>query len=109
MPWKSDAQRRWGHSQAGKEALGGDSAVHEWDEATKGKKLPEKVSKAEIGMPKPAKVGIPSVKMPKAKTMPSAFDKPSKFFKSEDFNRVKHPSVRKLLDFVQKRHKGSQS
>jgi len=46
-PYSSDAQRRWAHTKAGKEALGGEAAVHEWDEATKGKKLPEKVGKAE--------------------------------------------------------------
>jgi len=46
-PFLSEAQRRWGHTQAGKEALGGNAGVHEWDEATKGKKLPERVGKAE--------------------------------------------------------------
>ena len=40
MPWKSDAQRRWGHSPSGEKAIGKDS-VHEWDEA--GKEMPEKV------------------------------------------------------------------
>lgn len=47
MPWKSKAQARWGHSAAGKEALGGEAGVHEWDTATHGKKLPEKVAKFE--------------------------------------------------------------
>lgn len=47
MPWKSDQQRKWGHSEAGKKALGGEAAVHEWDEATKGKKLPKRVEKSE--------------------------------------------------------------
>lgn len=46
-PYKSDAQRRWAHTEAGKKALGGEAGVHEWDEATKGKKLPEKVAKSE--------------------------------------------------------------
>lgn len=46
-PYSSDAQRRWAHTAAGKKALGGEAAVHEWDEATKGKKLPEKVGKSE--------------------------------------------------------------
>jgi hypothetical protein len=46
-PFVSDAQRRWGHTAAGKEALGGEAGVHEWDEATKGKKLPERVAKSE--------------------------------------------------------------
>jgi hypothetical protein len=44
-PYRSEAQRRWAHTAAGKEALGGASAVHEWDKATKGKKLPEKLEK----------------------------------------------------------------
>ena len=43
MPFQSDAQRRWGHSPAGQKALGGPEKVKEWDAATKGKKLPEKV------------------------------------------------------------------
>ena len=46
-PFVSDAQRRWGHTAAGEKALGGKAGVHEWDEATKGKKLPEKVAKSE--------------------------------------------------------------
>lgn len=33
MPWKSVAQARWGHSPAGKKALGA-SGVKEWDSAT---------------------------------------------------------------------------
>jgi hypothetical protein len=47
-PYSSEAQRRWAHTTAGKKALGGEAGVHEWDEATKGKKLPEKVGKAEV-------------------------------------------------------------
>lgn len=46
-PYVSDSQRRWAHTANGKKALGGNAAVHEWDEATKGKKLPEKVGKME--------------------------------------------------------------
>jgi hypothetical protein len=42
-PYVSEAQRRWAHTPSGKKALGGNAGVHEWDEATKGKKLPEKV------------------------------------------------------------------
>lgn len=41
MPWKSKKQRAWGHSPAGTKALGGKKAVAEWDNATKGKKLPK--------------------------------------------------------------------
>jgi 8-oxo-dGTP pyrophosphatase MutT (NUDIX family) len=46
-PYVSEAQRRWAHTASGKEALGGNAGVHEWDEATKGKKLPERVGKSE--------------------------------------------------------------
>jgi len=46
-PYSSEAQRRWAHTETGKKALGGNAGVHEWDEATKGKKLPEKVGKSE--------------------------------------------------------------
>lgn len=74
MPYKSDAQRRWAHTETGKKALGGDAAVHEWDEATKGKSLPEKVKKSENSTT--ASAGEP-----------------------------KHPSIRKLRDFlVNKKH-----
>lgn len=44
-PWISEAQRKWGNSNAGKKALGGQAKVNEWNQATKGKKLPEKVGK----------------------------------------------------------------
>jgi hypothetical protein len=46
-PFVSDAQRRWAHTATGTKALGGKAGVHEWDEATKGRKLPEKVGKSE--------------------------------------------------------------
>lgn len=49
MPWKSAQQQKWGHSPSGLKALGGKSAVGEWDAASKGKQLPERV-----GPPKPA-------------------------------------------------------
>jgi hypothetical protein len=44
-PYHSEAQRRWAHTPTGEKSLGGKAAVHEWDTASKGKKLPEKVSK----------------------------------------------------------------
>jgi hypothetical protein len=46
MPYKSDAQRRWAHTKKGTKALGGSAKVSEWDKASKGKKLPEKVKAA---------------------------------------------------------------
>lgn len=49
----------------------------------------------------PLKTGQLSVKIPKQKSMPGAFDKPSKFFKSEEANvEIKHPSLQKLRDFL---------
>jgi len=39
MPWKSIKQERWGNSPAGKQALGA-AGVKEWNQASKGKKLP---------------------------------------------------------------------
>lgn len=45
MPWKSEAQRKWGNSPAGIKALGGKKNVAEWNTATKGKNLPQKVKK----------------------------------------------------------------
>ena len=42
MPYKSEAQRRWAHTEAGKRALGGEEAVKEWDRATAGTPLPER-------------------------------------------------------------------
>lgn len=45
MPYKSERQRKWAHTKAGTRALGGKKAVEEWDNATKGKKLPKRVKK----------------------------------------------------------------
>lgn len=41
MPWKSQAQKKWGNSPAGIKALGGKEAVKEWNKATGNKKLPK--------------------------------------------------------------------
>lgn len=40
MPFKSIAQKVWAHTEEGTEALGGKTAVAEWDKETEGKKLP---------------------------------------------------------------------
>lgn len=40
MPFLSRRQARWGHSKAGVKALGGASAVHDWDQATDYSTLP---------------------------------------------------------------------
>ena len=42
-PYKSKAQQRWAHTPAGTRALGGKRKVREWDRASRGKKLPERV------------------------------------------------------------------
>ncbi len=39
MPYKSEAQRRWAHTERGKKALGGEGKVKEWDRASEGKKM----------------------------------------------------------------------
>lgn len=41
MPFKSDQQRKWAHTEAGQAALGGPNKVKEWDKASKGKQLPK--------------------------------------------------------------------
>jgi hypothetical protein len=42
-PYKSEAQRKWAHTPAGKKALGGTGKVKEWDTASEGAKLPERL------------------------------------------------------------------
>lgn len=45
MPFKSQAQRKWAYTKEGTKALGGKEKVKEWEQATKNKKLPKRVSK----------------------------------------------------------------
>ena len=45
MPFKSEAQRKWAYTKEGTKALGGKKAVEEWNNATKGKKLPKRAKK----------------------------------------------------------------
>lgn len=42
MPYKSIQQERWAHTPEGRKALGGASKVKEWDQASKGLKLPQR-------------------------------------------------------------------
>lgn len=44
MPYKSEAQRKFFHSNAKKLAKQGVN-IKEWDKASKGKKLPKKIKK----------------------------------------------------------------
>jgi hypothetical protein len=43
MPYKSEAQRKWAHTEAGTKALGGKLKVAEWDMASTGKELPDRI------------------------------------------------------------------
>jgi hypothetical protein len=45
MPYKSQAQRKWAHTKKGMKALGGNGKVAEWDDMSKGMKLPKKKKK----------------------------------------------------------------
>ena len=50
MPYISNSQRKWAHTESGMKALGGASKVAEWDAASKGMKLPEhKKSGVKVG------------------------------------------------------------
>lgn len=44
MPYKSNAQRKWAHTKSGMKKLG-KKTVEEFDEASRGKKLPERAKK----------------------------------------------------------------
>jgi hypothetical protein len=51
----------------------------------------------------PTKVGSQAVvKSPKAKKMAQANDKPSVFYKSEEFSNIKKPSIENLRAFLEK-------
>ena len=58
-------------------------------------------------IPSPTKMESTVVKLPKASKMPDPLGKPSLFFKTEncDFDGIKHATLRKLRDFIQKKHK----
>lgn len=62
MPYKSEAQRNWAHTKEGTEALGGPAKVQEWDEASKGHQLPDRIGKPHkankrASVPQEAKIG----------------------------------------------------
>ncbi len=46
MPYKSDAQRRFFHSQGAKRAGISPQTVKKWDKASKGKSTPERVRRS---------------------------------------------------------------
>lgn len=49
MPYLSAKQRKWAHTPSGAKALGGKAKVAEWDDASRGKKLSEKVKPKKKG------------------------------------------------------------
>jgi hypothetical protein len=56
------------------------------------------------------KVKVPNAgKMPKPKSMPKPDDKPSLFFKKEDFGDIKHPTIENLRAFLENHRARSQS
>jgi hypothetical protein len=64
MPFKSAAQRAWGHTPVGVKALGGEAKVAEWDAATPAK-LPRKLSEL-VKLPKTGKsIGHPHANLGK--------------------------------------------
>ncbi len=86
MPWRSKAQERWGHSKSGLKALGGSSAVHEWDAATKQKALPERT---------PVHNWIKgAVKHPGALSASAKRNGLSKLQKAEKESKSKNPHIR---------------
>lgn len=50
MPYVSDKQRRWAHTDEGTKALGGPKKVKEWDDKSRGKDLPEEAPKKTAAM-----------------------------------------------------------
>ena len=57
-----------------------------------------------------AGTSVPSgLKMPKPKSMTKTTDKPSVFFKKENFGNVKHPSIENLRIFLEKASQKRQS
>jgi len=60
-------------------------------------------------IPNPAKVGVTSVKMPKAKKPADPFGKQSLFFKNEDLSADKTPSIEKLKRFFESTRTRKQS
>lgn len=72
MPWKSDKQRRWGHTAAGQKALGGKKAVAEWDRAKKKPKVKVMVDnkiKGSLGASEFRGKGRPNDKKPTGKIL----------------------------------------
>lgn len=73
---------------------------------TLGSTLGSTLEKSPSGPKDISKVGKQGVtaKMPKAGKPKDAFSPPSVFFKSES-NEPKHPNLKKMWDFMQRKHK----
>jgi hypothetical protein len=68
--------------------------------------VPGVISPTQSNTATPAKVGSQAVvKMAKPKKMGQATDKPSVFFKTEEFQQVKKPSIENLRAFLEKQRK----
>lgn len=55
MPYSSDAQRRFFHTATAQRKGISASTVKEFDNASRGLKLPEKVKRHKVSFPKPSK------------------------------------------------------
>ena len=65
--------------------------------------VPGVISPTKSNSATPNMVGAQAtVKMPKPKKPGQATDKPSKFFKSEDFGAIKRPSIENLRVFLER-------
>lgn len=117
-PYVSEAQRRWAHTEAGKEALGGAKAVSHWDKESKGKDLPErkkkKLSKYDSNVRKALTASCGLGSAPSSKTQGEAIAKTEvrralprpKFFDSHKGLIPKdHPDHEKALDHIQREHR----
>src|ERR1017187_10387628 len=92
MPWKSQAQARWGHSPAGLRALGGRESVKEWDRSTTPGSLPERSS-----MAKGTSFGTPRgevIKHPGALTEAAKRSGRSKLQEAETEKKSASPKIR---------------
>lgn len=119
-PYRSEAQRRWAHTEAGEEALGGAKAVEHWDKESKGKDLPEKVSKAKKKLSKydsnvrkalAASCGLGASPATKVQGDAVAKTEPRKPLRLPDFfNNHKglipkdHPDHQRALDHIAQEH-----
>ena len=58
------------------------------------------IAKPKTTVTMPKVLGATAVKLPKAKKLPGALAKPSKFYKGEESYEIKKPSIQKLGDFL---------